>query len=188
MSALRIRSRGCAQPVLPFICQGDSVCHTLIVSPPRCGKTTLLRDMIRLVSNGYEDLPGRPWASWTREVSWQGCWQGIPQNDLGMRTDILDGCPKAEGMQMLLRSMSPAVVAVDELVGRRITVRWNPWCAADASFWPQPTEALSRISWSSLFQKLARERVFERYVLLGKNERAGIVEGIFDRDGKPCFG
>lgn len=44
-----------------------------------------------------------------------GCYQGIPQNDLGMRTDILDGCPKAEGMQMLIRSMSPVVVAVDEL-------------------------------------------------------------------------
>jgi len=44
-----------------------------------------------------------------------GCYQGVPQNDLGMRTDILDGCPKAEGMQMLIRSMSPAVVAVDEL-------------------------------------------------------------------------
>ena len=46
-----------------------------------------------------------------------GCYQGIPQNDLGIRTDILDGCPKAEGMQMLLRSMSPSVVAVDELGG-----------------------------------------------------------------------
>ena len=40
---------------------------------------------------------------------------GIPQNDLGIRTDILDCCPKAEGMMMLIRSMSPEVVAVDEL-------------------------------------------------------------------------
>ena len=44
-----------------------------------------------------------------------GCYQGIPQNDLGMRTDVLDCCPKSEGMQMLVRSMSPDVVAVDEL-------------------------------------------------------------------------
>ena len=47
-----------------------------------------------------------------------GSYQGVPQNDLGMRTDVLDGCPKAEGMEMLIRSMSPAVVAVDEL-GRK---------------------------------------------------------------------
>lgn len=44
-----------------------------------------------------------------------GSYQGIPQNDLGIRTDVLDCCPKAEGMMMLIRSMSPEVVAVDEL-------------------------------------------------------------------------
>ena len=44
-----------------------------------------------------------------------GCFQGEPQNDLGMRTDVLDGCPKAIGMKLLIRSMSPDVLAVDEL-------------------------------------------------------------------------
>ena len=47
------------------------------------------------------------------------CYQGVPQNDLGMRTDVLDGCPKSEGMLMLIRSMAPAVVAVDEIGGKR---------------------------------------------------------------------
>ncbi len=181
--------KGCAQPVLPFIRQGNSVCHTLIVSPPRCGKTTLLRDMIRLVSNGYEDLPGQTVGVVDERSELAGCWQGIPQNDLGMRTDILDGCPKAEGMQMLLRSMSPAVVAVDEL-GREedyraveSVVRCGCKLLATAH-----GSSVADILEQPFFQKLARERVFERYVLLGKNERAGIVEGIFDRDGKPCFG
>ena len=44
-----------------------------------------------------------------------GCVQGEPQNDLGLRTDILDACPKSVGMEMLIRSMSPKVLAVDEL-------------------------------------------------------------------------
>lgn len=181
--------KGCAQPILPFIRQGDSVCHTLLISPPRCGKTTLLRDMIRLVSNGYEDLPGQTVGVVDERSELAGCWQGIPQNDLGMRTDILDGCPKAEGMQMLLRSMSPAVVAVDEL-GREedyraveSVVRCGCKLLATAH-----GSSVSDILEQPFFQRLAKERVFERYVLLGKNGRAGIVEGIFDEDGKPCFG
>ena len=64
-------------------------------------------------------------------VSWPDAIEGIPQNDLGMRTDILDGCPKAEGMQMLIRSMSPVVVAVDELGKKRISRLWNQLSIVD---------------------------------------------------------
>ncbi len=91
----------------------------LIVSPPRCGKTTLLRDIIRQMSNGWGNISGVTVGVVDERSELAGCYQGIPQNDLGMRTDILDGCPKAEGMQMLIRSMSPVVVAVDELWKRR---------------------------------------------------------------------
>lgn len=47
-----------------------------------------------------------------------GCLHGIPQNDLGIRTDVLDGCPKVEGMMLLIRSMAPEILAVDEIGGR----------------------------------------------------------------------
>lgn len=180
--------KGCAQPVLPFIRQGNKICHTLIISPPRCGKTTLLRDMIRLVSNGYEDLPGQTVGVVDERSELAGCWQGIPQNDLGMRTDILDGCPKAEGMQMLLRSMSPAVVAVDEL-GREEDYRAvesvvHCGCKLLAT---AHGSSVSDILEQPFFKRLAKERIFERYVLLGKNG-VGAVEGILDGDGRQCFG
>ena len=45
------------------------------------------------------------------------CYLGRPQNDLGPRTDVMDACPKSEGMLLLLRSMSPQVIGVDELGG-----------------------------------------------------------------------
>ena len=44
-----------------------------------------------------------------------GCYRGVPQNQLGMRTDSLDNCPNAEGLMMLVRSMAPEVSAADEI-------------------------------------------------------------------------
>lgn len=107
--------RGCADPVMEHIRKENWTAHTLLISPPRCGKTTLLRDMIRQLSNGYGKVPGVTVGVVDERSELAGCYQGMPQNDLGIRTDVLDGCPKAHGMQMLIRSMSPSVVAVDEL-------------------------------------------------------------------------
>ena len=107
--------KGCASPILPYIIKNGRICHTLIISPPRCGKTTLLRDLIRQVSSGSSYMPGVSVGVVDERSEIGGSYQGIPQNDLGIRTDVLDCCPKAEGMMMLIRSMSPEVVAVDEL-------------------------------------------------------------------------
>ena len=116
-----------------------------------------------------------------------GCYQGVPQNDLGIRTDILDGCPKAEGMQMLLRSMSPSVVAVDELGGvedfKAVEAVINCGCKLIATSHGSSLEDIAR---QPLFQKLLDMQVFERYILLGRQDRAGVVEGIFDGKGRLC--
>ena len=113
--------KGCADQVLPFLYVNGKFVSTLIVSPPGCGKTTLLRDLIRQVSDGSSQKAGKcSFAGVNVGVADErselgACYQGVPQNDLGMRTDVLDGCPKAQGMLLLLRSMSPQVIAVDEL-------------------------------------------------------------------------
>lgn len=178
---------GCAEAVMPYIQTEDWVAHTLIISPPRCGKTTLLRDIIRQLSNGRKGIPGLTVGVVDERCELAGCYQGVPQNDMGMRTDILDGCPKAEGMQMLIRSMSPSVVAVDELGKeedfRAVESVIHCGCKLIAT---AHGNSLEDVLAQPFFQKLVEERVFERYILLGKRDRAGIIEGIYDGDGQIC--
>ena len=106
---------GCADEVIPFLWQDGALQSTLIVSPPGFGKTTLLRDLIRQLSDGNAYGPGLRVGVVDERSELAGSYRGRPQNDLGMRTDVLDACPKALGMLLLLRSMSPQVIAVDEL-------------------------------------------------------------------------
>lgn len=109
--------KGVSMPVIPYIRDGDSIHNTFIISRPGNGKTTLLRDCIRILSDGA-DGKRRLKAAVVDERSEIGaCYRGVAQNDLGASADILDNCPKAYGMRMLLRSMSPDVIAVDELGG-----------------------------------------------------------------------
>jgi len=119
---------GCAEPVLHLLWRmEETVSHgscsgqwkeqssgefqdTLLISPPGMGKTTLLRDMIRLLS-----YHGMTVGVVDERSELAACYQGIPQNDLGPRADVLDGCPKAEGMMMMVRTMAPRILAVDEV-------------------------------------------------------------------------
>ena len=178
---------GCADDIMPYIRTKDWVANTLLVSPPRCGKTTMLRDIIRQISNGDREHPGMTVGVVDERSELAGCYQGIPQNDLGARTDILDGCPKSEGMQMLLRSMSPEVVAVDEL-GREedyqaVESVIHCGCRLIATAHGNSMEDVLN---QPLFRKLLDAGVFERYILLGRNDRAGIVEAIYDGEGALC--
>ena len=104
---------GCSDKLIKYIVDNENnqVKSTLIISPPLCGKTTMLRDVARLCSMaGFNvsvvDCRGEIAAS----------YNGVSQNDLGVNTDVLDGCPKSAGMMMLLRSMAPQVLVTDEII------------------------------------------------------------------------
>ena len=108
---------GAAEPVLPHVLSQDhKLLNTLIISPPKCGKTTLLRDLVRLLS-----CRGFKVGVCDERSEIAGIRMGKPSYDLGPRTDVMDGCPKAEGMTMLIRAMSPDVVVTDE-IGRQADV------------------------------------------------------------------
>ena len=86
----------------------------LLVAPPRAGKTTVLRDLARLLADGDGTAPRRVGLADERSEL-AALRDGVPQLDVGLRADVVDGCPKAEAMQLLLRSLSPEVLVTDEL-------------------------------------------------------------------------
>ena len=177
--------RGCAERIIPYLIDKEHICHTLIVSPPRCGKTTLLRDLIRLVSDGNPYIKGQTVGVVDERSEIGGCYKGVPQNQLGMRTDILDGCPKAEGMLMLIRSMDPQVIAVDEIGTQEdvhaIDYAMHCGCKMIATV---HGKSLDEIRDKPVLGTLIKEKKFERYVVLGNQKGVGSVEGIYDESGR----
>ena len=158
---------GCAKKLLPFLYQDGKIGNTLLISPPRAGKTTLLRDLVRLVSDGNAYGEGVNTGVVDERGELAACYQGIPQNDLGRRTDVLDGCPKAQGIVMLLRSMAPAVIAVDEL-GTAEDVRamesaMNSGCAFLATAHGGSLEEIRR---KPLFRPMMEAGLFQRIGVL----------------------
>lgn len=101
--------------------KAKTIRHTLIVSPPQQGKTTLIRDIARCVSSGEWGHPsaaawgGRKVGVVDERSEIAASDRGVPTFDLGPRTDVLDACPKAEGIMMMVRSLSPEVIVVDEI-------------------------------------------------------------------------
>ena len=105
---------GASAPVGDGLCPGGRLTSTLILAPPGLGKTTLLRDLIRSVSEGEGCTPLRVSLADERgEVA--AMYNGRPQLEVGRRTDVAEGCPKAQGLMLLLRAMNPQVLAVDEI-------------------------------------------------------------------------
>lgn len=118
LSSLNIRVAhalpGCGEEVLPHLFRGETFQNTLLIAPPGGGKTTLLRDLVRLLSDGVRGSPLRVGLCDERgEVA--ALWEGVPQFDVGSRTDVLEGCSKAQGLLMLLRGMNPQVLCCDEI-------------------------------------------------------------------------
>ena len=180
--------KGCAAKLLPCLYQGGRVQNTLIISPPGFGKTTLLRDMIRLISNGAGGHAGITVGVADERSELAACYQGVPQNDVGERTDVLDACPKAQGLFMLIRSMAPEVVAADEIGSDEdvLALRQAAYCGCSILATAHGA-SLEEIREKPSLETVFQEGLFERYVLLGQrnpgDRQVGQILEVFGREG-----
>lgn len=175
---------GCSSKVMGYLLRNPTdIYNTLIISPPQCGKTTILRDISRSLSNGLpeRDFKGIKVGIVDERSEIAACFKGIPQNDVGIRTDVLDGCPKNIGLPMMIRSMSPRVIITDEIGndGDREAVH-NVLNAGVRIITTAHGYNVSELKSRREVLRLMEDKVFERYIVLGNTNGPGTLVEVFD--------
>lgn len=173
-----------ARPIIKYL-YNNTYLNTLIVGRPQTGKTTYLRDISRLISNGWSQIKGQKVAIIDERSEIAASKDGIPQHKIGNRTDVMDACPKAEGMMMVIRSMSPDVIIVDELGGRRdidalleaINAGVTVICTIHGS-------GLKQLKQRPSLKQIFDEQIFQRILILQHKDKPGYIHKIYDENRK----
>lgn len=147
----------------------------LLYHHPGCGKTTVLRDMIRQLSNGMEGFRGKNIGLIDERSEISAMYKGTPQNDIGIRTDVMNNCLKHIGIRMMIRSMGSQIIATDEIGGIRDEEAIKDAVHSGAKL--LLTAHGNNIS--DIPAQMIEEKIFETVILLEKKEKPGEIKNIF---------
>ena len=174
---------GCADTVMPQIIVNGIFQNTLIVSPPGCGKTTLLRDIIRQISNGIKTLGinGKNVSLIDERGEIASCYEGVPTLDIGIRTDVMSNIDKSTGMSMVIRSMAPDIIATDEIGSSDDVLAIKAAILSGVKvIFTMHGDSLKSILENPNIKELLDMNIFSKIILLSSGKIPGIVEKIYD--------
>nr|WP_242862447.1 stage III sporulation protein AA [Clostridium massiliamazoniense] len=172
---------GCSNKLMKEIIDGNRINNTIIISPPKCGKTTLLRDITRNISNGYAPLKfeGKRTTVIDERSEIASCYRGIPQMNVGIRTDIYDNCIKSQGIIMAIRTMAPEVVVCDEIGTNKdieaLIMAYNSGVNVIVTIHGNEVEDIYK---RPVFKDILDNKMIKKIIVLSNKDGIGTVESI----------
>ena len=181
--------KGCAEKIIPYIRNGDLIYNTIFFAAPGVGKTTYLRDTIRILASNDGQQEARKVCVVDERSEIAACYEGKPQNDLGQRCDVLDACPKEIGMKMVLRTMSPDIIAVDEIGKKEEFLMLEQMrCSGVKILGTMHAGDIRELFRNSMLKSAIQSQAIERFVELIRLPNGKRTFRIYDAKGNVLWG